>query len=77
MSLTFAQCVEYAAQLFNTIWDAFELPLWGVPIWMYMAAVILLAVSAAFLRFVFFNWLGQTVGEYNRSNRLAGGDKQK
>lgn len=66
----------YAGELLAHCWQAFRLQVAGLPWWYFLAAILLFALVTGFLRFVFFNYLGQSVTAYVGGVRKgkSGGD---
>lgn len=64
--MSLGDAIAYFTQLLDACFGAFRLEVWGIPIWILSASVILLAFAAAFLSHVlgqFLNSFGQSGGE--------------
>lgn len=70
--MTLWECMTYAGELLAHCWQAFTLTVEGIPWWYYLAAIMIFSLAVAFLRFVFMNYMGQTVTAYVGNVRKGG-----
>lgn len=51
--MTLNETFSYLEQLLNACWSAFQLQIWGNPIWYYLAAILILSLTVKFLKGIF------------------------